>query len=365
MTCLPSTSIRSIGPVATTTRRVPTASRRVETTVRRWVLGGLMIVLAATTATAKDWSDEVFPIKKHDFGTVAVAAETDFFFPVTNTFSSPLHIASIRASCGCTTPTVLNEYIQPGQSGMIQAHFNTDTFRGKKGATLTVVVDKPFYSEVRLRVDGYIRSDMVFHPGSIQFGQVAKGSLGDSEGAKKTSKVMYAGRDDWQILDVTSNKPFLVPAFVESSRGGGRVNYDLTVMIREDAPEGFFQDELTVMTNDRNMPKVPLKVSGRIESLMSVTPKSIAVGEMSKGQSQTRRLVLVSKQPIRIEGIQSDDFEFKVDPSTSSKQTHILEPTFQYTGDQTGTVRSRCTIVTADGGPTATFTIVADVTKAE
>ena len=348
MTCLPSISACS--------------PRRFASLNLRGVIGVWMLASVTIPASAKDWSDEVFPIKKHDFGTVAVAAETDFFFPVVNTFSSPLHIASIRASCGCTTPTVLNEYIQPGQSGMIQAHFNTDTFRGKKGATLTVVVDKPFYSEVRLRVDGYIRSDMVFHPGSIQFGQVAKGSLSDSEGAKKTSKVMYAGRGDWQILDVTSNKPFLVPAFVETSRGGGRVNYDLTVMIRDDAPEGFFQDELTVVTNDRNMPKVPLKVSGRIESLMSITPKSIAVGELSPNQSQTRRLVLVSKKPIRIEAIQSDEFEFKIAPSPTAKQTHILEPTFQYTGEQTGTVRSRCTVVTADDGPTATFTIVADVT---
>ena len=135
----------------------------------------LAFVFVTNLSQAADWSATAFPIKKHDFGTVAVAAKTEFNFPIYNNFSSTMHIRSVRTSCGCTTPFLDSEYIEPGETGGIRARFNTDTFRGKRGATVTVVIDKPFYSEVRLRVDGYIRSDIVFHPGSLEFSKLNQG----------------------------------------------------------------------------------------------------------------------------------------------------------------------------------------------
>ncbi len=184
----------------------------------------LSFLIGVTSTNAADWSDTTFPVKSHDFGTVAVAAKTEFQFPIHNNLSNTLHIHSVRASCGCTTPIVENNFIGPNQTGSIVARFNTDTFRGKKGATLTVVIDQPFYTEVRLRVDGYIRSDMVFHPGAIEFGQVDQGN-----GVSKSSKILYAGRSDWQVVDVQSNRPWLMPSFKEVTRSGGRVDYELNV----------------------------------------------------------------------------------------------------------------------------------------
>mgnify|MGYP003674155163 CR=1 FL=1 len=234
--------------------------------------------LQTGSALSQDWSEKVFPIKAHDFGAVAVAAKTEFRFPVSNPYSTPLHIQSVRASCGCTTPIIETHYIQPGETGSILARFNTGTFRGKKGATLTVVVDQPFYAEARLVVDGYIRSDMVFHPGEVNFDRATQGEV-----KTKTSKILYAGRDDWQVTDVVSNKPWLLTSFKQLSRGSGRADYEITVTIQEDAPQGFFQDEVTVVTNDRSMPRVPLRVSGQVESLLSISPQSIALGSVKPG----------------------------------------------------------------------------------
>ena len=46
------------------------------------------------------------------------------------------------------------------EKGAIVATFNTNSFHGQRGATLTVIIDKPFYAEVQLHVRGYIRSDV-------------------------------------------------------------------------------------------------------------------------------------------------------------------------------------------------------------
>jgi len=257
--------------------------------IRPCLLAAALLIPMVPTLAA-DWSDAVFPVKSHDFGTVAVAAKTEFKFPVYNNFSSTMHIRSVRASCGCTTPIIETEYIEPGKTGSIRARFNTDTFRGKRGATLTVIIDKPFYNEVRLRVDGYIRSDMVFHPGSVEFSKLNQG-----ESVTKSSKVMYAGRGDWEVVDVHSNFPWLVPTLKETGRGGGRVNYEISVTVREDAPTGFFQDEVLVLTNDRSMPRVPLKVAGQVDSALTISPQAIALGSIKPGQSITQKMILLGR----------------------------------------------------------------------
>ncbi len=238
--------------------------------ITRVVLSLFCLVSCSVIANA-DWTDTAFPVKHHDFGTVAVAAKTEFRFPVHNRLGSPMHIQSVRASCGCTTPTVETPYIDPNQSGTIHAKFNTHSFKGKKGATLTVVIDQPFYAEVRLRVDGYIRSDIVLSPGSIDFGTISQG-----ERARKATKLYYAGRDSWSIIDVQSNRPWLLPEVKELSRGGGRVNYELSVVVREDA-SGAFQDEVVIVTNDKSKPRVPIRVTGRVDSPLTISPKAIAL----------------------------------------------------------------------------------------
>lgn len=303
-----------------------------------------------------DWSDQAFPVKTHNFGTVAVSSKTEFRFPIYNTLSSEMHIETIRASCGCTTPIIETKYIPPGGSGSILARFNTGTFRGKKGATLTVVVTKPFYNEVRLRVDGYIRSDMVFHPGSIEYGKIDQG-----QPRTGLTKVLYAGRNDWRIVDVQSNQPWLQPSVSLSTRGSGRVNYDLSVRVREDAPIGYFQDEVVVVTNDRAMPRIPLRVAGQVESPLSISPQAIALGRLKPGQSVEKRLVIRGREAFQIQSIDCDGWDVACDATPIAKSTHIISARFTPTdaiGAQKVPVRIR---TTGEPAVTATALLTADV----
>ncbi len=48
---------------------------------RACVFVALLSFTATTSSRAADWSDTAFPVKSHDFGTVAVAAKTEFTFP--------------------------------------------------------------------------------------------------------------------------------------------------------------------------------------------------------------------------------------------------------------------------------------------
>ncbi len=311
---------------------------------------------AATPVALAEWPDNAFSVKKHDFGTVAVAAKTEFRFPIYNPYTEPIHIQTVRRSCGCTTPIVETPYIQPGQTGSILARFNTDTFRGKKGATLTVVVDQPFYSEVRLRVDGYIRSDMVFHPGEIQFGTIRQG-----ESVQDSTRVLYAGRNDWQIVDVRSNVPWLIPRFKQTSRDGGRCNYEINVAVREDAPTGTFQNEIAVITNDSKRPEVPLVVSGTVESPLSIAPQAIALGSIKPGQKVEQRLVVKGSTPFTIESIKAEGWDVSFAKTEVPKPIHIVPTTFMPT-DAEGPQKVTVEITTAgEQSVTAKAILTADI----
>ncbi len=290
----------------------------------------VLCMLGGALVSAADWAAAAFPIKNHDFGTVAVAAKTEFRFPVVNHSNATIHIQSVRASCGCTTPTIETAYVAPNETGWIHAKFNTHSFKGKKGATLTVVIDQPSYSEVRLRVDGYIRSDIVVSPGSIDFGKISQGTR-----AVKSTNLYYAGRDSWSIIDVQSNQPWLVPTVKELNRGGGRVNYELSVAVREDAG-GTFQDEVVIITNDNAKPRVPIRVTGQIESALTISPKAFALGGLKPGESVQQKLVLVGQEPFTVTSIEAEGWTIEFDLSDKSQKTHLISARFTPTGEKTG-----------------------------
>lgn len=316
-------------------------------TVARVSLISCLSLAVSGTASAASWAEAMFPVKTHDFGTVAVAADTEFVFPIKNNTNQDIHISNVRASCGCTTPILKDQWIRAGQEGAVIARFNTDTFRGKKGATLTVVIDRPAYAEVQLRVDGYIRRDMVFNPGSVQFGKVNAG-----ETSEQTIGIAYAGRPEWQITGVESPRPYLNAEVREKNRSGQRVDYELVVRLAADAPAGFVQEELIIQTNDRSMPRVPLQVTGQIDAPLSVAPQTFALGTLKPGEDKTQRLVIRGNEPFNITSIELDGFDVDFTPTREAKAVHVLTVRFVAT-DQAGEV-NRPLVVRTDAGESMT-----------
>ena len=80
---------------------------------RSYLLCAMASLIVTPSITRANWAESAFPVKTYDFGTVAVASKTEFRFPITNTTNDTIHIQTVRASCGCTTPIVETDYIAP------------------------------------------------------------------------------------------------------------------------------------------------------------------------------------------------------------------------------------------------------------
>jgi len=267
----------------------------------------------------------MFETTEHDFGYVARSAKAEFEFVFSNIYLEDVHVAGARSSCGCTSVRIKKPLLKTYEEGAIIAKFNTGAFLGRKGATITVRLDKPFYAEVRLQVTGHIRSDVVLRPGSVELGTVNRGVS-----AKTKIAVNYAGRSDWQILEVRSANPHISGEVLETSRGGGQVSYELSVRIDEHAPAGYVKDHLLLITNDRQTGQVLVAVEGRVLSSVTVSPSSLFMGVVQPGQRVTKQLVVRSTKPFRVISVSCDAecFEFDVSVQQTPKRLHVIPVTF-------------------------------------
>lgn len=302
--------------------------------LRRSILSLIFSLSLVAPASAQQWAEKMFEVHRHDFGSVARGAKAEFEFELSNPYLEDVHIESVRSTCGCTTPRIKKALLKTYEKGAIVAKINTDRFLGRKGATITVVFDKPFFAEVQLHVTTYIRSDVVFHPGEVNLGSVDQG-----KGSFKKIQVHYAGRDDWEILEVRSANPHLSGEVVETSRGNGQVTYELMVNLDEEAPVGYLKDHLLLLTNDHRLTQVPVPVEGRIVSGLTVSPASLFLGVVKPGEKVTKQLVVRGSRPFRITSISCDaeGFEFDTSGEEVPKPLHLIPVTF-VAGDHPGRI---------------------------
>ena len=275
-------------------------------------------------AAGQPWADSLFAEKSHDFKAVARAAKVEHAFVLRNNTQHTVHISSVRSSCGCTQPRVVKDTAAPGEEAIVVAAFNTRGFTGKRGAWVTVTLDRPQYAEVQLRVDGYIRTDVVFDPGLVSLGSVGRG-----KGAERSVKIDYAGRNDWKIEQVKTSSPFVEADVVETARANGRVSYNLVVRLKNDAPIGYVNNELLLLTNDRRVTQVPLKVEGLVVANLTVSPSPLMLGTVQAGQQIKRQLIVKGARPFKILEIVAEDAGFSFQPSDEAKLVHVVPLMFE------------------------------------
>jgi hypothetical protein len=215
----------------------------------------LAALAAGRGASAQDWANKMFAVTSHNFGTVAKGSKTEYRFVFRNLYKEDLHVAGVRTSCGCTSPTVSKRDLKTHETAEVVATFNTRTFTGQHGATLTVTFDKPFHAEVQLRVAGNIRGDVTFDPPFVDLGNVELG-----KGVERTVRVTRVGGSAWEINDVRSANADFEVALSKPTTGAGQTTYDLTMRLKPEAQAGYIKGQLVLVTNDPRATQIPMDV---------------------------------------------------------------------------------------------------------
>src|SRR6185503_21099822 len=114
------------------------------------------------------------------------------------------------------------------------------------------------------------------------------------QGTRAEEKVVvtYAGRSNWKIVDVRGASDSLEVELTQTQRYSGRVGYDLLVRLKDTAAAGYFNDQLVLVTNDEDNPRIPIYIGGRIVPQISVSPESLLLGEVTQGQQISKKVIV-------------------------------------------------------------------------
>jgi hypothetical protein len=231
----------------------------------------------------------------------------------------------VSSSCGCTKATISKQTLKTWEKAEIALAIDTRNEPGHKSATITVLFDKPFTHETQLHVYTNIRGDVVLQPGVVQFGTINQGV-----GASQTCRISYAGRDGWQIVRLEAANPAIEATAVELSRQVGQADYNLTVKLKPNAPSGYVQGPLVLVTNDETpgANRIPIPIEGYVTPALTVRPGSLLFRSVAPGKSATQNLVIQGRTPFHVTAVRSTDPRFTCKTPTDSKLFHVLPITF-------------------------------------
>ncbi|TWT75367.1 DUF1573 domain-containing protein [Allorhodopirellula solitaria] len=293
-----------------------------------------------SVSAEENWAKKMFSETEHDFRTVGRGTTAEHYFEFQNLYEETVHVAAVRSSCGCTTPTASKDTLDTHETASIVAKFNTSTFIGSKAATITVVFDQPFYAEVQLQVKGNIRTDITFDPAEIDFGEAKSG-----ETKTRTITISHRGNPGWRIQDVRSHCSDLAVKLSSPSVQPGRVEYEMQVRMKESMVEGDIHEQLTLVSNDSQFPTIEMSVAGRVRPTVSVSPAAVSLGTTSSGQSMSKRLLVRADEPFAISEVRCADPRFSFETPEGKKKLHFVQMKFT-AGDSPDRIAQKIEIVT-------------------
>jgi hypothetical protein len=305
------------------------------------------------------WSQTLTNNREHNFGAVAKASTQEFIFSFTNPLESDLYLTGVRTSCGCTKPTILTSVVKPGEMAKVLAKYDTVNFDGQRGATVSVSLQRqsPYFesAEIQFSVKGMIRRDVVLDPGGVDFGNVMLGN-------PKTQKiaVKYAGNPNWQITEALSTNSNITAQFTEKRRDVQmrRVDYELTVTVDANQPNGPLNDQVTLVTNDSTNQKITVSLAGMVKQPIQASP--VQLGIIVTGGMVAKTLLVKGEQPFEIKEIKHGTSRLRFQTPTGSKPLHIVQ--YEFDSSVNGNLQDSITIVTDNPNqPELTITFAAQV----
>lgn len=308
----------------------------------RWWLVILVCGFSWSGAFAQGWAEKMFKEGLiHDFGVVPRGAQLLHKFPITNIYAVPMEITSVRPGCNCITASTSKRHLEPGETATVDIRMDASRFQGPKGVIISVSVGPEFISQADIKVSANSRLDVVFNPGEINLGTVAKGQT-------PTAKVdvEYAGALPWTINELTLGNLPVTGTFKELYRRPGGVGYEVIITMKGDAPPGSIKDFIYLKTNDTKTPLLPLLVTGTVASDLTLTPETLALTDFRALEPLNRRVVVRGIKPFSIVRVELPDNGVQTSSTLPSPEAMVQTLGFVIRGDKPGPYRKEVKIHT-------------------
>lgn len=280
----------------------------------------LVLVPALATAAQATAGDSPRPVmevaeKIVDLGDLSVNSKQDGVFIVRNTGKAPLEIREVRPTCGCTVADY-DRTVPPGGAGRITATLDTTGFLGPISKAIMVFTNDPEVPQVNLVLKANVRTYVDVLPRPLLRFNVLQGE-------PASDKVVLVAESDaeFRLLGVEGTGAGIEVAARElkgderiPERGGSQ--WELTVTIPADAPEGMLNRRLLVRTSSAKAPEVQVTISGVVRPIVQIIPGEVNFGQVSSQHPIGRNLVLISNRQgheMKIAKAEVDNAAFSVE----------------------------------------------------
>jgi hypothetical protein len=307
------------------------------------------LAILTASASAQGWAEKMFPEGlTHDFGTVARGTQLLHKFKITNIYAVRMEITSIKSGCGCVTASAAKLVLEPRESTTIEVRMDARRFSGPKSVGIRVTVGPEYINSAQLTVTANSRADVVFNPGQVSFGTVTRGQV-----LTQTIDVEYAGKLPWQVTEVVAKDVPYSVSITELYRqpgrlgGAGKVGYRLSATLKEDAPVGTLTHHVYLKTNDSASPLVPVLIEANVQSALTVTPKTLSLGNVKTATALTRRVVVRGNRAFRVTGIEGTGDGIELGAELPGKDAEVQFVTFKCQFDTPGAFKREVKIKTS------------------
>lgn len=180
---------------------------------------------------------------RYDFGVVTKGDKVEHRFTFRNEGDEPLVIDNVKSSCSCTATLVTNKEIPPGESGSVEAVFDSARFRGRIHKTIFVFSNDPQQPSSQFLLEGEVALALQAVPAQLNFGTLHAGEESQQRLVVKniSSKTLRlvnvrssnaALKVDWQEAELQPGEEVEMTATLKAQISLGTIGG--TVLIRTD-----------------------------------------------------------------------------------------------------------------------------------
>ncbi|MCX7605786.1 MAG: DUF1573 domain-containing protein [Bacteroidia bacterium] len=268
---------------------------------------------------------------EHDFGEIVEGPPAIHTFTFRNTGDKPVKLTSVKASCGCTTPSWTQEEIAPGGSGTVQAAYDT---KGRPGNFIKTITVQHSASEtpIVLTIKGVVKASTQPQDkyseidGSLAWAKRREsfGMVKSTESPTLTFEVKNIGQSPVEFIEVLESKPMFKFTFSPKILAPGQEG-KLAITLDGKAArsagwkhQSGFYEVLKIRTSDPVSAEKQLVVNGSYEIVYSAeelakAPKAVFPvtefdgGEVLEGQTVEYRFVIRNegKSDLTIESVKA------------------------------------------------------------
>ncbi|MCP4903037.1 MAG: DUF1573 domain-containing protein [bacterium] len=273
------------------------------------------LILAPTMAESQQESSGNgkihVPMLVLDLGQVAQGISAEANFEIVNEGDGVLEIRAVRPTCGCTVAEFDRE-IEPGTKGMIRAKLNTKGFNGPISKSILVMTNDPVSPTTTLVIKAMVKPYVEVLPRPL-----VRFNATQREPSTQTV-TLISDTGDFSITNIEADVDYLKVNSrklegSERMKGKDGTQYELEVVLTEDAPVGPVNVTAVVQTSHPKAPEVSIRAFGVVRSLIHVTPSRLQFGNVDTKVKPSRNVMVINNRPdkqVKVTGAEVNDSAF-------------------------------------------------------